>query len=322
MTAGGSGSGTSREDVLASLFAEVLGLDSVDLDDDFFELGGDSIVSIQLSSRARKVGLVFTLRDVFVSRTVRELARIVADEQAPATETAEDAIGDLPLTPIMLDLLERDVASRDNLANLLQTPADLDEAALARTLQTVIDHHDMLRAKLRHDPTNGTGLSVWRMDVTPKGSVDAAGLITRVDIANVSTEDLMAVVVAEQRKAQQLLSPEDGRMLQAVWFDGGPQRRGRLMLVLHHLVVDGMSLRVLQEDLRAAWSQESLTPVGTSFRRWAQQLSLLAVERASEFDQWRRVLATPTRSCPTAAWTRRSTWWARPSSSGWSCHRP
>jgi amino acid adenylation domain-containing protein/non-ribosomal peptide synthase protein (TIGR01720 family) len=291
--AAGSGSGTSREDVLAELFAEVLGLESVDLDDDFFELGGDSIVSIQLSSRARKVGLVFTLRDVFVSRTVRELARIVADEQGPATETAEDAIGDLPLTPIMLDLLERDVSSRDNLANLLQTPADLDEPGLARTLRTVIDHHDMLRARLRHDPTNGTGLSVWRMDVPPKGSVDAADLITRVDIADVSTEDLMAVVVVEQRKAQQLLSPEDGRMLHAVWFDGGPHRRGRLMLVLHHLVVDGMSLRVLQEDLRAAWADEPLTPVGTSFRRWAQQLSLLAVERASEFDMWRRVLATP-----------------------------
>jgi amino acid adenylation domain-containing protein/non-ribosomal peptide synthase protein (TIGR01720 family) len=300
---GPAGDLKAREEILTGLFAEVLGVDEVGLDDDFFELGGDSIVSIQLSSRARKVGLVFTLRDVFVSRTVRELARTAADEQdTNIQERPEDAVGEFPLTPIMLDLIERDgAATRDNLANLLQVPAGIDEVTLARTLQAVVDHHDMLRARLRHDPDNGTGLSVWRMEITPKGSIDAARLITKVDISDVSADDLMAVVVEQQRIAQAELSPENGRMVRAVWFDGGTRRRGRLMLVLHHLVVDGMSLRVLGEDLRSAWAAVSagdevaLEPVGTSFRRWSRQLSLLAAkqDRVAEFDMWRSVLGTP-----------------------------
>ncbi|HWM07337.1 MAG TPA: amino acid adenylation domain-containing protein [Actinophytocola sp.] len=290
-----------HEEVLRELFADVLGVSEVGLDDDFFELGGDSIVSIQLSSRARKVGLVFTLRDVFTNPTVRALAGVVrAEQDDAAAETPEDAIGELPLTPIMLDMINRSGAgSHDNLANLSQLPLGCDEERLVATLRAVLDHHDVLRARLVYAPGSGGGTTDWVLEIPAKGTVDAAELVTRVDVRDVAMADLMDVVAAQQRAVQANLSPEAGRMVQAVWFDAGPDRHGRLMLVVHHLAVDGLSLRVLQEDLREAWDavaaggEVALQPVGRSFRGWARWLVGLAGGRTEELGRWREILGTP-----------------------------
>ncbi|MBW5420530.1 amino acid adenylation domain-containing protein [Streptomyces sp. BG9H] len=291
-----SGSG-SREAVLARLFAEVLGSDQVGLDDDFFELGGDSIVSIQLAGRARKAGLLISLRDVFKHRTVRALARIArADEDRPADETPEDAVGELALTPVMLDLYERGgPTDAVHQAALLQVPADCDEPRLAATLQAVLDHHDTLRSRVVDGPGGR------RLDIAPRGAVEAAGLISRTDISRVAQSDLIGVVGDAQTRVQTQLSPADGDMVRAVWFDAGPHRPGRLLLLVHHLAVDGVSWRVLQEDLRAAWEavvageEPKPEPVGTSFRRWSRLLSDEAVSpaRAGETALWRSVLGTP-----------------------------
>ncbi|MFJ9887220.1 amino acid adenylation domain-containing protein [Streptomyces sp. NPDC091287] len=292
------GSAAERERVLAGIFADVLGVESVGLDDDFFELGGDSIVSIQLAGQARKCGLSISLRDVFAHKTVRALARIAkADEEESGTESPEESVGELPLTPIMLDLLERGGPTQTvHQANLLQLPVGCDESALAATLQALLDHHDILRATLARSAEGGGRT----LEIAPKGSVDAALLITRVDVAGVPQEGLIDVVVAEQERAWATLDPETGAMVRAVWLDAGPQRHGRLMLVVHHLVVDGVSWRIVQEDLRAAWQAVTagdtvkLEPVGTSFRRWSKALTsaALAPERTGELDLWREIAAT------------------------------
>nr|WBO80847.1 amino acid adenylation domain-containing protein [Streptomyces sp. SBE_14.2] len=286
----------ARERVLVGLFGELLGADGIGPDDDFFALGGDSIVSIQLAGRARSAGLLISLRDVFKHRTARALARVARQDEGPADgESAEDGTGEPAVTPVMLDLYERGGPTDDfHQAALLQTPADADAARLAATLRAVLDHHDVLRSR------TVAGDGGPRLEIAPRGCVDAAALLTRVDIADVAPGDLMDVIAATQVRVQGELSPADGRMTRAVWFDAGPGRPGRLLLLVHHLAVDGVSWRVLREDLKEAWTalaegrEPALAPVRTSFRRWSAELAkeALSERRTAELPLWRSVLAT------------------------------
>ncbi|GIH26476.1 hypothetical protein Aph01nite_47860 [Acrocarpospora phusangensis] len=89
------------------------------------------------------------------------------------------------------------------------------------------------------------------------------------------------------REARARLSPRDGVVLQAIWFDRG-ERQGRLALVVHHLAVDGVSWRILRSDLEAAWAGRSPTAVPTSFRTWSRVLAESALSRrvTGELDWW------------------------------------
>ncbi|ALG09253.1 non-ribosomal peptide synthetase [Kibdelosporangium phytohabitans] len=274
---------TPREEVLCGLFADVLGLPRVGIDDSFFDLGGDSIVSIQLVSKARRLGIEFTPHEVFTHRTIERLAAVARDAAGTLAEEPDAGIGELPFTPIMHWLVDRGGPfEMFHQAMVVQVPADLGEQRITRALQAVLDHHDMLRSRL---------VGTSRMEVGPRGAVAAGDCLVRIDVSAV--DDLKPVVDKETRRASAQLDPERGIMVQAVWFDRGPSRPGRLLVCLHHLVVDGVTWRILIPDLADAWRDPDapLQPVGTSFRRWAQRLADLAWQL--EAGSWREVLATP-----------------------------
>ncbi|MFG2914397.1 non-ribosomal peptide synthase/polyketide synthase [Kitasatospora sp. NPDC048298] len=274
-----------REELLAELFAELLGLERVGVDDGFFELGGDSITSIQLVARARAAGLVFTARDVFTRQTVAELALIA--EEAGQAVTEDDGTGDLPATPIMHWLRERGgPVDGFHQAMLLQVPADLGPERLTGALRALLDHHDALRARLVVAEDGG-----WSLHVPPRGSAEPR--IARVDATGLDASALRARFEEQARAAQARLDPAAGEMVQLVWFDAGPDTPGRLLVMIHHLVVDGVSWRILLPDLAAAWHGEALQPTGTSFRHWAHLLQREAGERAAELPYWRDTLAGP-----------------------------
>src|SRR5262249_52089711 len=229
-----------REEVLCALFAEVLGLERVGIDDNFFALGGDSIVSIQLVSRTRKAGLMITPRAVFEHQTVAGLAGVAGVIGEPS-RAADIATGGLAPTPIMRWLLERGGRlDRFNQAMLLQVPAGLREADLILALQAVLDHHDALRLRL-----DEAGEGEWKLEVAPVGAVGAAACIRRIDIGDLDAGAREACICEQARAAESRLSPAAGEMVQAVWFDAGAQRPGRLLLSIHHLAVDGVSWRIL-----------------------------------------------------------------------------
>ena len=141
------------ERALSAVVAEVLGVSEAGADDDFFALGGDSIVAMQLVSRARAAGLRITPREVFQHRTVAALAAVAVTLGSDAGSRTHEGTGTVPLTPIMHALRERGGPLRGyHQAALLQTPAALDEAGLRSVLQAVADRHDMLRARLGADP--------------------------------------------------------------------------------------------------------------------------------------------------------------------------
>ncbi|WP_431877566.1 condensation domain-containing protein [Amycolatopsis sacchari] len=237
-----------RERILCELFADILKLPEVGVHDSFFELGGDSIISVQLVSRARKAGIRLTPRQIFEHRTPAGLA--AAGE---FTVDPDDVpYGPVEPTPIMRyrGLFQ---------AMLLVAPPDLTEPALVRTLQAVLDRHDVLRAR-------------WdgRTLVVPEESFSAREILTR---ATGSLDD--ELLAARDRLT-------DERLLQVVWFPD------RVLLVADHLVVDGVSWRILLDDLAEAWQGHELFRSGTSFRRWSQILR--QQDRSGEADLWRGIL--------------------------------
>ena len=180
-------------------------------------------------------------------------------------------------------------------ALLLRVPAGLAERDLMMALGALLDHHDALRLRL-DAAADG---QCWRLEVPPPGAVRGAVLLRRVDIGGLDPGPAMpreAIAARGAQAAEQRPRPRTtGVMLQAVWFDAGAARAGRLLLVIHHLAVDGVSWRILVPDLEAAWraiaagQPVSLPPRGTSFRRWAARLAEHAQSAAlcDELAFWR-----------------------------------
>ncbi|MFR9768817.1 amino acid adenylation domain-containing protein [Nocardia sp. SC052] len=275
---------TLREETLAALFAEVLGLESVGVDESFFALGGDSIVSIQLVSRAKAAGLGFGARDVFERKTVAALAAVATDVPTGVVhELPGGGVGDVELTPIVRAMLETgDTWRRFAQAVLIELPSGMERTDLVAALAALFDRHDLLRSTLRR---TGDG---WNWVVAEPGAVNAGALLEIVP----ADADLDATCERALQRAADLLDPEAGVVARFVWIeraDAAPL----LWLVLHHLVTDGVSWRILLPDLATAALGAELAPVGTSFRRWAHGQREHAASRTGELPLWQRVLATP-----------------------------
>ncbi|MET9509799.1 amino acid adenylation domain-containing protein [Streptomyces flavidovirens] len=300
--AGGREPRDERERVLCEIFAAVLGIDQVGTDDDFFALGGDSILSILVAGRARRAGMPISPRQMFEHRTPAALAAAAGDtaESAPAAVPDTDGVGDVPLLPIVHWLREHGgPVNRFNLSMLLQAPAAADLDSLTRVLQAVLDHHDALRLTLSRMDL-GPGIpGLWSTRTRPAGAVDAAALLRRVDVRGLDDAGLRAMIAEESDATASRLDPDAGIMLRAVWFDTSGDGPGRLLLVVHHLAVDGVSWRILLGDLATAWAAVSrgqrpaLEPVPTSLRRFAREVTEQATspQRQAELPYWVRTLA-------------------------------
>ncbi|WP_143076667.1 condensation domain-containing protein, partial [Streptomyces sp. MUSC 14] len=276
------------ERVLAEVYADVLGAGQVGVDDDFFAGGGDSIRSIQVVARAKARGVVVSTREIFEHRTVARLAELVEgraeEERVVLAELPGGGVGWAPLPPTAAHVLALGGGiGRFCMSALLTLPEGIDRAGLAATLQAVLDRHDVLRSKLdRTDP----GL---RME--PAGSVRAEGLLREVPYPGAGMQ-------AELDAAADRLDPDAGVMAQFVWFTSDTEA-DRLLIVLHHLVVDGVSWRILLPDLVSAWQRvrgagaPGPAAVGTSLRRWTHALAEQAAtgQRVAELPVWQEILA-------------------------------
>ncbi|MFF0574810.1 amino acid adenylation domain-containing protein [Streptosporangium saharense] len=275
---------------LCRLFAEVLGLPDVGVDEGFFALGGDSIAAIRLVGRARAEGMTFTARDVFERQSVQALLRDTRrDDSRRAAPTAGDGSGEVPVTPILAELLTR-VAGSGSLrgytqARLVSLPEGLGTDHLTRAVQALLDTHDALRSRLLPP---GDGHREWRHVIRPRGRVRAKDVLRAVP--GELTADLEALVSAA-------LDPEVGEVTAFV-RSGEGTGRDRLLVAVHHLAVDAVSWPVLLGDLATACAQLAehgqdggvrLPATGTSPREWARHLRVTATGSACEetLDHWR-----------------------------------
>ncbi|MFW3476776.1 amino acid adenylation domain-containing protein [Streptomyces microflavus] len=247
---------TENERLVCAAVATVLRVDEVGVDQDFFQLGGDSILAISLLSALREAGLHVTARQVFSNSTVGALAAVASREDVSTVDHADTATGSVVGSPIVQWLGETTDAIDGFVQSVvLNTPAELTADALDAILTALLTRHDMLRARLVRGER-------WSFDIPQAGQATA----------DWQEGDGPLEECVEHATAG--LDPDNGVMLRAVW-----RREARqLVLVAHHVVVDGVSWRILMDDLATAWRQHTsgapveLPPVGTSFRRWTQLL--------------------------------------------------
>ncbi|NEA45807.1 condensation domain-containing protein, partial [Streptomyces sp. SID10815] len=279
---------TEAERLLAGIWAELLGVERVGADDNFFMLGGDSILSIQVVSRARAAGLALTPREVFRHPTVAELAAVTGT--ATQVAGAEPVEGEAALTPIQHWFLDPRPAHAEffNQSVVVAAPAPVDQDALRRALTALWTHHDALRARFTLDGPGGEG--GWSQHVSP-ADAPAPDLLEVCPLdphhADRAEADLTAAAHAGFRL-------DGGPLLTARLFTTGGARPDRLLLAVHHLVVDGVSWRVLLEDLETAYRQAAtgepvrLPARTTSVKEWADRLRARTDRFAAQLDHWER----------------------------------
>ncbi len=274
--------GNAVEEILADIYAEVLGLERVGVDDSFFELGGDSILSMQVVARARAAGLLCRPRDIFVEQSVARLALVVGVVDGEAGPI-DEGVGPLVATPIMRWLEDIDAPVEEfNQTVVVLAPAGATEADVVVLLQALLDRHPMLRLRVDYDGSGG-----WSLHVPEAGSTDAGPCLSSAHV--LSDEALIS--------ARSQLNPAAGVMLSALWVGS----TGQLVVIIHHLAVDGVSWRILLEDLNIAWAQHragqpvDLPVTGTSFVSWASLLAQKArsPEITALAETWRKSAAIP-----------------------------
>ncbi|MGY2376657.1 non-ribosomal peptide synthetase [Pseudomonas sp. SDO524_S393] len=281
------------EQTLAAIWCAVLNVQQVGLDDNFFELGGDSILSIQVVSRARQAGIHFSPRDLFQHQTVQTLAAVATRSERI---TAEQGVltGSSGLTPIQHWFFDTRIPNRQhwNQALVLKPLQLLDPHRLEQALLAVLEHHDALRLSFsRRD-------AKWHAEhlAVPQGGVLMQAQVRDLDQCTALFTD-----------TQRSLDLAHGPLLRALLVDG-PEGQQRLLIAIHHLVVDGVSWRVLLEDLQTVYRQlsdgqsVSLPAKTSALRDWAARLQAYAGSESlrEELGLWQDRLAGPDARLPVA----------------------
>ena len=282
---------TPAEEQLVNIWSEVLGVSRVGIHDNFFELGGDSILSIQIISRANMAGLRLTPKQMFEYQTIHELAAVTGT--AGASEATQELVsGQIPLTPIQQWYLERDLPEPHhfNQAVLLEAPSDVDVVALERAVARVLEHHDALRLRFVR------GVSGWVQENAPK---ETQRVFSVHDLSGIEEHRRVAALETTGEAIQASLNLTVGPLVRVAFFDTGEELSSRLLIAVHHLVIDGVSWRILLEDLQSAYEQLkngaeiAVLPLKTSsYKQWAEAVRDYANtnELLSELDHWATVV--------------------------------
>lgn len=281
---------TDAQKALAEIFEHVLGVRDIGLADSFFQLGGDSIKAIQIAARARTAGYLVSVAEVFRYPTIDQLAeRVQRLSGESATEPTVE--GDAPATPIQRWFLEATHAQRShwNQAVVLQRAQGYDAAHVTAALKALVDHHDALGAVL-----SGSTLHYLK-------PVDRRVVVDRFEVEGADWREGFAAAATQ---VQASLDLEHGPLIKAAI--GATPAGDFLLVVVHHLVVDGVSARILLEDLETAYAQvERGEPVKLparthSFQRWAQRLATYAqsLELRGQYPYWKDICGRTCASLP------------------------
>ncbi|MET0398105.1 MAG: condensation domain-containing protein, partial [Longimicrobiaceae bacterium] len=289
---------TEAEAALARIWRDLLRVEAVGAHDNFFELGGDSILGLQVVARAAAAGLRLTPDQIFRHQSLAALAAAARTDVAAAADQGE-VTGEVPLTPVQRWFFEHEHGRADhwNQAWMLAPGEPLDLGALREAVDALQRHHDALRLRFAREADGG-----WRQWTAPAG--DPAP-VESVELAGVDAGDRAAALAAAADRAQASLDLAAGPIFRVVLFDLGAEG-SRLLFCVHHLAVDGVSWRVLLEDLAAAYRLRRrgepvrLPPKTTSFRAWAERLAEHAASPAAhaEAGYWRGVAAGPVPALP------------------------
>jgi amino acid adenylation domain-containing protein/non-ribosomal peptide synthase protein (TIGR01720 family) len=262
---------TPVEAALTQIWAELLGKEKVSIDDNFFALGGDSIISIQAIAKANQIGLRLTPNQIFEHQTIAKLAAVT---ETINNLTSEQGLvtGEVPLTPIQCSFFEQNLPEphHSNQSVLLELPKEIDLKQLEEVINHLLQYHDILRSRFVKTE------SAWECSI----SLEAHGHSTlhSYQLSEFSPTLQKQAIKEISTKVQTSLNLSEGKLIQITLFDLGHNQPNRLLIVIHHLVIDGVSWRILLEDLQTALAQSNqgktrqLPPKTTSYQQWAKLL--------------------------------------------------
>ena len=277
---------TETEKQLAKIWEEVLSFKPIGLNDNFFEIGGDSILSIQIVAKARKVGIVLAPNQLFEHQTISELACFAKAKTEDKKE--ETVTGDVPLLPIQQWFFEehKNAPHHWNQAIIFDVPENLDTNILQKSIEHLIRHHDALRLNFVKDNEN------WNASISDGKNVEA---FAKIDLSSFSADEIEKAIEEKSFEFQSKFSLSDSTLFQAMFFVCGERMSDKLLLFAHHLVVDDISWRILFEDLETIYQQlsegktVSLSSKTASYKKWGEHLIKISKsdELKREFEFWK-----------------------------------
>jgi len=264
---------TPVEEALAAIWSEVLKAKRVGVNDNYFELGGDSILTIRIITKAREKGITLTPRQFFQHQTIAELAEIAGVSKLVQAEQGA-VTGAVPLTPIQQWFFAQNPATPDywNMTVTLELERAGDPAHWEKAVQALLAHHDALRLRFSRDAAGD-----WQQTVAPLDEKFSSFIY--IDLSKLVTTEQEQTLARDVDEWKKNLSLSQGPLIRVVLFDFGAQKPARLLVVIHHLAVDVVSWQIILDDLRAAYQQASrgeaikLPAKTTSYKRWAERLA-------------------------------------------------
>jgi amino acid adenylation domain-containing protein/non-ribosomal peptide synthase protein (TIGR01720 family) len=281
------------EQQLAAVWQKLLGIEQVGIHDNFFELGGDSILTIQVVSRMRRQGYELHPKDIFIHQTIARLSAAVLSGTGISVQGEQGILtGSSGLLPIQQWYFAKDPAdvSYNNQAVLLGISKSVTAADLTAAISRLTEQHDSLRFIYSH--TDGS----WQQTY----SDTAASIVVKEKVQSTTAAGLAAEVKAIADHHQSSLDITTGRLMRVVLIaTPGEETANRLLVVIHHLAVDGVSWRILLEDLELLLTAISegrtanLGPKSSSYRQWYQALEQYGLRRsvAAQKDYWQTAIA-------------------------------
>ncbi|WP_440057005.1 amino acid adenylation domain-containing protein (plasmid) [Pseudoalteromonas sp. T1lg65] len=274
---------TPMEQKVCSIWQEVLGLSAIGIHDNFFRIGGDSIVSIQLVNKLRKAGFALQVKDIFDAPTISKLAQLLNRAHASVEIATEQGKlhGAFPLLPIQNWFFDKDLASPNhwNQSFMLKIPGGFTENEITSALEKLALQHDMLRCLYSQ---GDSGIQQVYMDNVENCMASLKTLDVRL-----TTETERHEILTQWQSQFDLLQ---GPLWQVAHLEGYSDNSARLCFSFHHLVIDAVSWRIIAEDIRQLLEGKSLPAKGSSYRQWVNAIQQYPSSHSHELAYWQQVV--------------------------------
>ena len=272
-----------------SIWSELLGVTRISIYDNFFKLGGDSIISIQLIAKSRQKGIYITIKDIFNQPTIKDLALIAQKNKniSIICPSQEIVSGDIPLTPIQHWFFEQNFPQENhyNQSIILKINKKLSPKVIKKAFQFLLNHHDILRAKYNRKTSKESWSQTYSDSYT-------RSFFSQVNLTHDDNQSLSQTIYEHSNHIQESLDIKKGVLFKGVLFCCD-KLEDRLLIVVHHLVIDGVSWRILLDDLQQICDSllnknlPKLPPKTHSYAQWAKALENYSNSVVSQFPYWK-----------------------------------
>lgn len=256
---------TKEEEILSEVWSQVLNINEISVLDNFFQIGGDSIKAIQVVASCNQKGLHLTTKDIMKKQTIRKIAQHV--EKSVVRLNQDTVVGNVRLTPIQKWFFDNITVDRHhfNQAILVKNKQKFHLSSLEKTMAMLIERHDALRMKY---DVSGDDIQQYNEDINER--------LMPIEVMLINEENVLEIIYEDSNKLQENMHLEDGNLITMKVYQ--TLEEDYLFVMIHHLVTDGVSWRILIEDICNIYQslvenrQLYLTPKTSSYQEWSQAL--------------------------------------------------